>query len=171
MEYIVIIVIGIVILVWRDISKNKEAEKERRLQEVARIALKVQDVLEKITYLKTNSAKINNCGKAISLLNKADEYEECHEVIKNFNELKSRLISIQNVLPVVDHIEKSYKHKFKGKAKPEQNSLLDALYEIRQKGITNQDFVEAEVFPEGTGEIVTIEGIQQRLSELGWNEN
>lgn len=170
MEFIILIIVAIALLVWRDISKNKKAEREERKQQVATIAFKVQDVLEKISTLKTNSAKVNNCGKAIDLLNNAEEYEECKEVITNFDELKSRLTKIQKVLPVVDYVEKSYKHQFKGKDKSEQNSLLDALYEIRQKRITNQDFKDAEVFPEGTGEIITVEGIKQRLAELGWEE-
>jgi GTP1/Obg family GTP-binding protein len=171
MEYVTIVIITIALLIWWQIVKKRKAEKEGRKRQVAMIAFDVQDVLEKISTLKTTGAKVNNCVKAIALLNKAEEYQECREVITNFDELKSRLIKIQKILPVIDYVEKAHKHQFKGKNKSEQNSLLDALYEIRQKELTNQDFIEAEVFPEGTDEIITIEGIEKRLAELGWKEN
>lgn len=167
MEYVIIAIIVVAFLVWQDIAK-RSAEKRERKQKVAIIALKVQDVLDKISNLKTTGAIVNNCGKAISLLNKAEEYEECREVIKNFEELRNRLLKIQKVIPVVDHVEKAYKHRFKGKNKSEQNALLDALYEVRLKGLTNQDFIEANVSPEATGKLITIEAIKGRLTELGW---
>lgn len=168
MELIIAIVIAVIILVWRDQAKKKRQELERRKYEIAQIAFKAQDLFEKISTLKTSTAKANNCGKALNLLAQAEEYPECRQVIQNYDELMERLEAIQKVLPVVDFVEKSYKHKFKAKDKSELNSLQDALFEIKKKGITNQDFEVALVFPEGTGEIITIEGIESRCKQLGW---
>lgn len=170
MKVIIFIAIVFAVLILLDLSKRKKAEKEERERQVALLAYKIHDLLEKIMSLKTSSAKINNCGKALLLLNQAEEYEECRQVIKNFDELQNRLIRIQQVLPIVDYVEKSYKHRFKNKDSSEKNTLLDALFEIKTKGITNQDILEAEVYPESTGEIITIEGIIGRLKELGWEE-
>src|SRR5690606_12526509 len=136
--------------------------------EIAEIAIAVQDSLNKIHAVKSSTAKINNCKKALARLRQAEEYPECREVITNYDELKDRLISIPKVLPVVDAVEKAYRFRFKGKDSSELNALKDALYEIMQKNVTNHDFVQAMVFPEATGEILTIEGIRDRCKELGW---
>jgi GTP1/Obg family GTP-binding protein len=153
------------------IADTRKKEKTARKNEVRNLAIKAQKSIEKINTLKTIGAKENNCASAIKLLSQAEEYEECREIISNFDTLKSQLAKIQKVLPVVNYIEKSYKHKFKGKDKLELDSLLDALYEINKKGITDNDFVIANIFPEATDETITIEGIRNRLVCLGWKEH
>ena len=168
MEYVILVLVVIGLLVWGDSAKRKKEEAERRKAEVLRIAGQAQDIFEKIETLKTASAKANNARKARDLLEKAEDFPECKEVITNHDELVDRLEAMEKVLPVVDYVEKSYKHQFKGKEKSELNSLLDALYEIKNKGLTNRDFEIAMVFPEGTGELITIEGIEERCKRLGW---
>lgn len=76
----------------------------------------------------------------------------------------------EKVKPVIKFINEANKHKFKGNKKSELNALQNALYEIRIKRITNQEIGQSELFPEGTEEIVTVEGIEARLNELGWTE-
>ncbi|MCG8520183.1 MAG: hypothetical protein MI794_19535 [Pseudomonadales bacterium] len=168
MEYVIVILIAVGLLVWRDRVKGKKEEAKRREGEILRIAGQAQEIFEKIQALKTSSAKANNARKARELLERAGTYPECRQIIKNHGELIDRLEAIEKVLPAVDYVEKSYKHQFKGKDKSELNSLLDALYEIQSKGITDRDFETAMVFPEGTGELITIEGIEERCKRLGW---
>lgn len=132
------------------------------------LADKAQHYLEKVDSVKSYTAKANNCEKALRLLEEADIYPECREIISDYDKLTSRLNSIIKVLPVVGHIEKAYRYQFKGKEAAEKNALLDALYEIRTNEISNEDFWRAEVLPEGTGEIIEIETIESRLKELGW---
>jgi hypothetical protein len=71
---------------------------------------------------------------------------------------------------VINCINQANKHRFKGNQKSELNALQNALYEIRTKKITNQAIIQSELFPEGTEETVTIEGIESHLQELGWTE-
>ena len=168
MEFVVFIVAVIAAFVGWNYVKGVNAEKAERKRQLTVIAYQISDILEKITTLKTTSARVNNCSKALGLLDKAEGYEECRQVITNFDVLRSRLDKIQKVLPVVDYVDKSYKHRFKGKDSSEKNTLLDALFEITTKEITNQDIIEAEVYTESAGEIITVEGIKNRLKGLGW---
>lgn len=168
MEYIVITLIVVGLAVWAGRVKQKKEEAERRKAEILRIAYKAQDIVEKMHTVKTSSAKANNCRKAREVLMQATAYPEYREVIRNHGELVDRLEAIEKVLPVINHIEKAYKHQFKSKDKSELNCLQDALYEIQSKGLTDRDFEVAMVFPEGTGELITIDGIKDRCIRLGW---
>jgi type IV secretory pathway TraG/TraD family ATPase VirD4 len=76
----------------------------------------------------------------------------------------------EKVRLVINCINQANKHRFKGNQKSELNALQNALYEIRTKKISNQAIIQSELFPEGTEEAVTIEGIESRLQELGWTE-
>jgi hypothetical protein len=70
-------------------------------------------------------------------------------------------------LPVIDYIEKSHKHKYKGRETEELNSLEDALDEIDKNNVSNEDFEIARVSPEGTREILSIESIMFRCRHRG----
>lgn len=169
---VLIAVIGtaVAIMVARDNARRKQLAAALREQEAARLALKIQAAVDKLESVKTTAAKVNNCQKVLSLLDQAGSSPECVAMITNYGEVVDRLRSIEKVLRAVDHVEKAYKHQFKGNAAAEKNALLDALYEIRTKRVTNRDFDIAMVMPEGTGEIIRIENIQNRLKELGWSD-
>ena len=168
MEFLIVLVAVAALIFWRaKVTKQKEEAASRKAY-VVDVAYKAQKIADKVSELKTNSAKANHCAKAQKLLESISSMPEAREVVKNFDEIFSRLESMQKVFPVIGFVEKSYKHRFKGKAQPELNALQDALYEINTQGIEDKDFEIAMVFPEGTGEIVTIGGIEQRCIELGW---
>lgn len=152
-------------------ENKKKKEKERRLAIATNYMIEVQRVLEKASTLKTTGAKLNNYVKAEKLLLGSQGFKECGEVVKNYDEILDRVPRMRKVLPAISAVEKSYRHRFKKKHNLELNSLLDAIYEIRSNDITNEDFSVAMIMPEGTGEIVTIEGIESRLGELGWKED
>ena len=75
MDIAIAIFIAIALLIWWNIAKAKSAEKKEHKRIIAKMALDVQDILDKISFYKTTSARVNNCGKAIFLLDKAAEYE------------------------------------------------------------------------------------------------
>lgn len=161
-------------LIWFG-SYASKAEKERAARateqsEVVRLAERAQAELAKVNNLKTSTGQANACGRALGYLTAAEEYPSCREIISNYDELVARVKAVRKVLPVVGHIEKAYRHRFKGKDAAEKNALLDALYEIQTYRITDEEIALAEVMPGGTGEIVEIAGIRQRLRELGWEE-
>jgi len=168
MSYIValIVIVGLIFAYfYRQAGKEIAEENER---EILQIVEKVNNRLSKIQSVKTTSSKINNCEKALDLLKQADRFPGCRKVITNYDELVDKIERIKKVLPVGKYIEKAQKHNFKGKDSSEKNSLLDALYEIRTKNITNEDFEIAELHDDQTGEIVTIEMVENRLYDLGW---
>lgn len=160
--------IGVGLLMWRDARRKEKAEELEREYEIAVLGEKAQAALNRIESLKTATAKANACGKAISLLKQAEQYPECRQVINGYDALIDRLARAKKVLPVISHIERAYKHKYKGKEKLELNALQDALFDIKVHDVTNQDFDLAGVYPEGTGEIVSIENIEDRCRKLGW---
>lgn len=164
----IIIVLAIVAIV---VLKHFADQKKQQKAEVARIASKANEYLRKVNSLKTTSSKLKNCEKALDALYTAGAYKECRDVIENYDELILKIETIKKVLPVGDSLDKAKKHNFKQKESSEKNALLDALYEIRTNNITNQDFDIAELHDENSGEIVTVELIEDRLQELGWTEN
>jgi len=142
---------------------------ELRRAEVERLALKAQNACDRLPDMKTATGQSNQAKRALALLKEADAYPECRQVIRNYDQMCRRLEAIQKVAPVIDKVEKAYRHRFKGKEKPELNALLDALYEVTTGHITDQDIVAAEMYPSGTGEIVSIAGLKERCRQLGWD--
>jgi len=160
------------LLIWAYYSNKSRKEKKilhaQRVAEIAAIAEQAEELFNSISKAKTAQTKVNKCEKAVNMLLSIEGYPESRDIIKNYDETLIRMTCVKTVLPIIDLIEKSYRNKFKGKDKAELNNLQDAIYEIRKREITNEMFEKALVFPEGTGEIVTTEGIESRCKELGW---
>lgn len=170
MTFLIILAVigGIIFLFYR--KAQNDISKENKMA-IAQLTEKANKYLAKIQTVKTTSSKINNCEKALEILRQAEQYPECREVIEGYDQLIYKIESIKKVLPVGKYLEKAQKHNFKGKDSSEKNSLLDALYEVRTKNITNEDFEIAELHDDQTGEIVSIEMIENRLYDLGWEGN
>jgi hypothetical protein len=173
MEWLVVIALaaaaGIALKIRQDREREAKQARLERQEQVLAAAERAQSLFEKIQSLKTNTAKANNCEKALAELRKVDHLPETREYITNYDGLVAQLESLKKVLPVIGHIEKAYRHQFKGSDKAEKNALLDALYEIQTHGISDEDFERAQAYPEGTGEIVERKNIERRLRELGWD--
>lgn len=157
-------------VIWYMVAKHERERKEERLRPIIYDAYQLQKQLKKVNELKTPKSRVTRCEKAIAILEKHAGNTEAREVITNLDEVFQRLKSMKKVIPVVDYVERAYKHEFKGKDNAEKNALLDALYHIRMHRVTNADFFTAGVLPEATGEIIQIENIEKRLRELGWDE-
>ena len=149
-------------------KREERFRKAANLQALMSLAEGVQRDVEKINSLKTPASRVTRCKAALAKLRDMNDFEECRQVVSNYDELKAQLRAMIKVFPVIDKVEKAYKNRFKGKDNMEKNALLDALYEIQTNEVTNEDFLTAQIMPEGTGEIVQIEGIVDRLKELGW---
>jgi len=154
----------------QQIDAREKSASEYRKDEVRRIAEKAQAAYDRATDAKTATGQANGAKRAIVILSEAEVYPEYREVIRNYDEMHDHLEAITRVAPVIDKVEKAYRHKFKGNDKAELNALLDALYEIRTQDVTDRDIFNARLFPSGTGEIVSISGIQARCKQLGWSE-
>ena len=165
---ILAVIAGIIFLFYK--KAQNDISKENKMA-IAQLTEKANKHLAKIQTVKTTSSKINNCEKALKILRQAEQYPEYREVINGYDQLIDRIERTKKVLPVGKYLEKAQKHNFKGKDSSEKNSLLDALYEIRTKNITNEDFEIAELHDDQTGEIVTVEMIENRLYDLGWEGN
>lgn len=160
------LIVGIV-FIWIYFQVQQE-EKEQNIAELRSITSRLMDHLTKVNDAKTVKTKVSNCEKAIDLLYQARSYENHSSVITNFDELWEKLPSMKKVLPVADEVQKADKNKFKGKKSAEKNNLLNALYEIETNDITNEDFEIVPVFDDDTGEVLTVEAIESRLKDLGW---
>lgn len=160
-------------LYWIYLKQQSQAAADRlssqRKAEVERLAYKAQDACAKLSDMKTATGQSNQAKRALAILQEAAAYPECRQVIRNYDHMCRRLEAIQKVAPVIDKVEKAYRHKFKGKEKSELNALLDALYEITTERVTDQDIIDAEMYPSGTGEIVSIAGLKERCRQLGWD--
>lgn len=167
---VLVIVSSIVILVSWNIFQNHMIERSNQKEQVRAIYAKLADTLKKLQTLKTTSAQVNCCDRALSLLKQAEQYDVCREVIPRFDEINRTLNKAKLTLPTFGYLEKAKKHRFKQNKNMEKNALLDALYEIRQRGITNDDLTGEYTGADNDSDNVTIEGIENRLSELGWED-
>ncbi len=170
MTFIIIIAViaGIIFLFYK--KAQNDITQENKMA-IAQLAEKANKYLARVHSVKTTSSKIKNCEKALEILQQAEQFPEFRQVIKDYDQLIDKIKRVVKVLPVGEYLEKAQKHSFKGKDSSEKNSLLDALYEIRTKNITNEDFNIAELHDDQTGEIVSVEMIENRLYDLGWEDN
>lgn len=169
MVFLTLLILAIIGIVAFFYSQQKREERKGREAEVIRLAQRANDCFQKMESVKTTSSKINNCSKGLEFLKEAGKYPECRDIISNYDQMIEKAQSAKKVLPVIKYLKKSHRHNFKGKDSSEKNSLLDALYEIRTKSITNEDFEIAEAIDEETAELIRIENIENRLKELGWD--
>lgn len=149
-------------------KNKKKAEAAARRAHVEKLAYAALKFVERMNEAKTGRGQANNAGRAISIMLQAAEFAECRSVMLNYDEVMEQLEAAEKVAMAVDAVARSYKHRFKGSDKSELAALLDALYEIKKTGATNQDFIDSMLTPDGLGELVTIEGIRKRCKELGW---
>lgn len=169
-----LIIVGVSAAVLYKVHRNQQAkaaaerESNQRKYLVAQIGQKAMAAYSRATEAKTATGQSNQAKRALGILTEADAYHECREVIRNYDEMCEHLEAMAKVAPVIDKVEKAYRHKFKGNSKAELGALLDALYEIRTEGITDNDIVNSRMYPSGTGEIVSIAGITARCKQLGW---
>lgn len=171
MEIILAIVVAAFVgLMWAAFAISKAQHGRREQAEIAQLAMNAQAEMENAKNLKTTAGQADAYGRALGYLTAAGEYPICREVIDNYDQIVARVKAAQKVLPVIGHVEKASEHRFKGRDSAEKNALLDALSQIRQYRITDEEMAFAGVMPEATGEIVEIDGIMQRLKELGWEE-
>jgi len=168
-----LIIVGVpVAYIALKIRNNQKAAERARMLEIVSAVSEVQEQLEEVSSLKGTTARVNRCKAALNKLYEVRQIEGYKEVVTNYDKVHERLESMIKVFPAIDKVERAYKHRFEGKDRLELNALTDALHEIQTGRVSNEDFVKAEIFPEGAnGEIVQIEGIKSRLQELGWDNS
>lgn len=147
---------------------ERQKVKARNIEKLQRMASQTNKYINKVSSVKTASAKINNCEKAIETLQQASTLPEYRDVFTNYDSMMRKLHCLKKVLPVDDYIKKADKHAFKKNESSEKNSLLDALYEIESNNITNEDFKRVELTNNNSGDEITIEYVESRLKKLGW---
>ena len=75
--------------------RNKNTDKKARLTELAKKAENIKSILDKTQNSGTNATKLINIKKALIILDDCETYEECRQVIHNYDELKNSLLSLQ----------------------------------------------------------------------------
>lgn len=156
--FIVFIVLGVI-----------QKIKQEKISAFKVIADNINDYANGLNTAKTTKTKLKYCEKALSELHRAETLDDNYKTIfPEHGQLFKKFAALEVVLPVMDHLNKAHKNRFKQKNAAEKNNLLDALYEIKEKAIHDEDFVVADLRNEETGELTTISGIETRLKELGW---
>ena len=151
-------------------SSKENKERFQRIQELEVIASTVDKLIFSMNESDDLKAKKKRAETILQSLNRASEYPERYEVFDNFDLLYEQVKSMFLVAPVIEHLKKAHKFKFKKKDSSEKNALLDAMYEIEQHNITDDDFLRLGSHNEETGEIISISQIKERLKELGWEK-
>jgi hypothetical protein len=75
--------------------RNKNIDKKARLTELAKKAEYIKSILDKAQNSGTTATKLINIKKALIIMDDCETYEECRQVIQNYDELKSSLLSLQ----------------------------------------------------------------------------
>lgn len=168
---IIFILAIIVFSLVRGYKKAGEDIVNMEKAEVVEIGKKINHHLNKIETAKTIDSKVNNCDKIIELLEQAKKLPQCRNVLKKYDKLVDKIPRIKKLLPVEEYLDKAQKHRFKGKDYFEKNALLNALYDIKTKNITNKDFEVLQLRDDKTNELITVQLIENRLHDLGWEGN
>jgi len=151
-------------------SAKERKERFQRIQELEGMANTVDKLIFSMNESDNLNAKKKRAETILQVLNRVSDYPEYQEVFESFDELYKQVKSMLLVAPVIEHLKKAHKYKFKKKDSSEKNALLDALYEIEQNNITDDDFMRLGSHNEETGEIISISQIEERLKELGWEK-
>lgn len=154
----------------KTMSSKERKEKFQRIQELESMTNTVDDLIFSLNQSDNLKTKKKRAETILQILNRASQYPEHQEVFNNFDELYDQISSMLLVAPVVEHLKKAHKFRFKKKDASEKNALLDAMYEIEQNNITDDDFDKLGSHNEETGEIISISQIEERLKELGWEK-
>ena len=163
----VIIILGCAGFIAYKIYKHKEKLKAERIYKLSIITTDVNIQIDKAKNLKTATARVNALEKAANLLKQAAVIKNYQEVFPSYQHDLDKVMMCAQVFPVVNYFEKAQKQRFKNKDNPEKNALLDALYEIKTKDLTDEDFEFAQVLTD-QGELINVSIIESRLRELGW---
>lgn len=75
--------------------QNKKSEKNARLTELQRKSEYIQSVIDKLDDSGTNATKLIAIKKALIVLEDCETFDECRNVIRNYDELKNHLHSLQ----------------------------------------------------------------------------
>ena len=151
-------------------SSKERKERFQRIQELEGMANTIDKLVFSMNESDDLKAKKKRAETILQVLNRVTDYPEYQEVFENYDELYEQLNSMILVAPVIEHLKKAHKYKFKKKDSSEKNALLDAMYEIEQNNITDDDFYKLGSHNEETGEIISISQIEERLKELGWEQ-
>lgn len=175
MEPLIIIAVAvaafIVYQVWKDGKRRKEQERRRREAdeyEAMKLAQAAQSELRKVKEAKTAATKEKALHRALGHLKELRSYEAGPRIVVDLEGEIKRIEAAGKVVAIVEKVEAADKHRFKGGTKSEINALTDALYEIEKRELDTDTFLQAGVAVTATGEVPTVEGIEQRLHELGW---
>ncbi len=87
------------------------------------------------------------------------DYEE---IINDFHQLVVKAKSVSTLLG------KASQHYFKEKKVLEMSLLFSAYCKIKASKLSNEDLSAASLTDYTTGNILTLEGVEQRLAALGW---
>jgi hypothetical protein len=160
------IVVVMFLYFWADAGSK---ERKAKIADIQTLSNKLQKHLEMVNNGKTIPARINNCDKAIEILEEIQALDPDQKLTQHNSEsLISDLLSVKKTIPVEKLLEKASKAQFKGSQKLEQNALVDALYHCKTEGLADRDFSRAETVDPDTGKIVTIATIENRARSLGW---
>ncbi|MDX1641365.1 MAG: hypothetical protein R3220_06690 [Balneolaceae bacterium] len=90
------------------------------------------------------------------------------KIMTNYNDFIDTLNRMIKVQPVSEHVGKAAFYYHKHNKFFEKNSLFNARCEIKENNISDEDLRTTNMQDYITGNILTLSGIEQRLTELGW---
>ncbi|PHS70444.1 MAG: hypothetical protein COB22_08125 [Cycloclasticus sp.] len=151
---------------WDD-RQEKKIARTILVAELIEQSQKADSLCQKAITSKTAAAKRKYSLLAIEILDEIKIHPETRELVSSFDESYEKIKTLAKLAAVFEAIDKADKHKFKGNEKSELGALQDALYEIQNNDIRNKDFIILVPHPE-EGELNSIESIEERCKELGW---
>lgn len=146
------------------------AEIERREQqdgELQIIVSKISSLLHEIESCKNKTKRKASVTKTLKLLGGL-EVRGQQTIVKNFDDLKSRLKIFEKPADALDHLDKADKYYFFKDKKREQRYLLDALYHLKINHVTKRQFRVLQMKSEITGDIWDAAYLMKRLLSTGY---
>ncbi len=89
-------------------------------------------------------------------------------IMTNYDDFVNEFQLVVKAKSVGPLLEKAKQHYFNEKKVLEMNVLFSAYCEIKASKLSNEDLRAASLTDYTTGDTLTLEGIEQRLTALGW---
>lgn len=178
----IILVVGIILFINKIRVEMKKQDKIEAIEieiEITEDKIEVRKLMDKIENIENKLNKSKNYTDKIEFANDIIGYLENIKTMPNYLKIltdenideemekmekeKKYWSATIKVTEVYDCLAKADKYKFKNNLKSAKSSLMDAVYIITRKNVTDDDFILADMVPVGYDDVVFYKDIQKEL--------
>jgi hypothetical protein len=142
--------------------------EEQRSAEISRLKNKMTYLLNVIESCSTVKQTRSAVASAIFFIDFEGKFPVFTKAVPDAGEIRKSLEARSRVAQVADFLRRAKEHRFTGKRAKERDLLVRALFDAKESGVTDADFVTCNVRLDDAN-VATLETLERRARELGWD--